>query len=86
MTTRVSEAVARPLRTAPQGGLAWAITEGVDAFFWNMDERQYGVAIVLLTIIISFIQTTIEDGLGKAILRDVPDASPVVGDEETPNV
>lgn len=82
MATRVSEAVARPVRTATQGGLSWAVVEGIDAFFWNMDERQYGVAIVLLGILFSFIQTAIEDGLGKAFLRDLPDTGvPVVEDE-----
>lgn len=80
----VSDRVARPLRTAPQGGLAWAITEGIDAFLWDMDDRQYGVLVVLLTMTVSFIQSTVENGLGKAFLRKVetpPVETPVIDNE-----
>lgn len=80
--TRISEAVARPLRTAPQGGAAWAFTEGIDAFIYDMNDRQYGISIVLLTMLFSFIQTAIENGIGKAFLRSVPPYStPVVDDD-----
>ena len=82
MSNTVSEAVARPVRTATQGGLAWALVETTDAFIWNMDDRQYGVAIVLLGILFSFIQTAIEDGIGKAFLRDLPpQPQPILEDE-----
>lgn len=83
--TTVSEAIARPLRTAPQGGLAWAVTEGIDAFIVDMDERQYGVLIVLLTMVFSFVQTAIENGIGKAFLRRLPATEqPIVDEESTP--
>lgn len=69
---KVSETTARTIRTAPQGGLAWALTEGVDAFIYNFDDRQYGIAVVLLTMLVVFIQNAIENGIGKAFLRDMP--------------
>lgn len=79
----VSESVARAGRTAPQGGLAWAISEGIDAFFYDMSDRQYGVLIVLLTMLFAFIQSAIENGIGRAFLRNVPPTkSPVVDDDE----
>ncbi len=78
---RVSDTFARPIRTAPQGGLAWVLTEFADAFFYNFDDRQYGILVVLLTILVSFIQTTVENGIGKAFLRSIPPAIvPVVDD------
>lgn len=83
----VSEATARAGRTAPQGGLAWALTEGVDAFFYDMTDRQYGVLIVLLTIVFAFVQAAIENGIGKALLRNVPPFdAPVADADETPVV
>lgn len=82
--TRISEAVARPLRTAPQGGAAWALTEGIDAFLWDMNDRQYGILVVLLTMVFSFIQVAIEDGISKAFLRNVTDTVPVVDDPTGP--
>lgn len=79
----VSETVARPLRTAPQGGIAWAVTEGIDAFFYDFSDRQYGILVVLLTMLVSFIQTTVENGIGKAFLRRVPPTqAPIVDTED----
>lgn len=81
----VSEVLARPLRTAPQGGAAWAVTEGVDAFIWNMDDRQYGILVVLLTMLFSFVQAAIENGIGKAFLRTLPDhPQPITDTDATP--
>lgn len=68
--TIVSEAVARPVRTAVQATPAWAITEGIDAFLWDMSDRQYGIAVILFTMLIGFVQNAIENGIGKAFLRD----------------
>lgn len=79
-TVTVSTTVANPIRTGVQGGLAWAVTEGLDAFHViPMDERQYGVSIVILGIAFSFIQNVTENYLGKGFLRKVPEADvPVV--------
>lgn len=81
----VSEVLARPLRTAPQGGGAWAVTEFIDAFIHNMDDRQYGILVVLLTIFFSYAQTAIENYKGKAFLRQVPPLKvPVVDKTSAP--
>jgi len=73
-TTTVSTSVANPIRTGVQGGLAWAVTEGLDAFgIIPMDERQYGVSIVLLGVLFSFIQNVVENYLGKGFMRRVPE-------------
>jgi hypothetical protein len=83
-TPMVSESLARPLRTAPQGGLAWALTEGIDAFVYDLSQQQYGIALVLLTMLFSFLQTAIEQGIGKAFLRTLPNTpEPVVGEDHT---
>lgn len=80
--TRISDAVARPLRTGPQAGAAWAVTEGIDAFLVDMNDRQYGILVVLLTMAFSFLQTITENYFGKAFLRKVPDSGTPVVDED----
>lgn len=82
----VSEVVARPIRGGIQGGAGWVATEGIDAFLWDMNDRQYGIAVVILGIVISFIQNLAENHWGKAFLRDLPDTpQPVVEDEKKEN-
>jgi len=85
MKNRISEAVARPVRTAGQGTVAWLVTEGIDSFLVDLDERQYGVAVGLLTVAFSFVQNVVENGWGKALLRDLPDeGAPVADTDDTP--
>lgn len=68
-----SQAVARPVRTAVQGGLGFAVTEFIDAFgIYDMDERQYGACAVILTVVFSGAQTLVENLWGKGFLRQVP--------------
>jgi hypothetical protein len=81
MATKVSEALARPVRTGAQGGAGWAVTEFIDAFFWNMDERQYGILIVVLTTLIGYVQVLVENYFGKALLRNIPAADVKVVDD-----
>lgn len=69
MATRISEPKARTVRTAMQASPAFAIVEGIDAWVYDMNDRQYGAAIILLTMLFSFLQTTYEDYKGRAILR-----------------
>lgn len=77
----IGENVARPLRTGVQAVPAYALVEFVDAFIHDMTERQYAAAVVLLTMLISLIQTTIENGIGKAFLRRVPPTdAPIIDD------
>lgn len=68
-TAYVSEAVARPVRTAVQATPAWIMTEAIDSFVYDMNDRQYGVLVLLITMLIGFIQTLIESKIGKAFLR-----------------
>ena len=68
----VNEAVARPVRTVTQGVLAGAILELVDSTFWDMPERTYAALLVLLTAVIGAAQVSIENGIGKAFLRQLP--------------
>ncbi len=79
--TTVSTTVANPIRTGVQGGVAWGVTEFLDAFeIVNMDERQYGVTLVLLTIVFSWLQNLVENYFGVGFLRKMPQAdAPVVG-------
>lgn len=79
MGKRVSEAVARPVRTAGQLVPAVVIVDVVDAFVTDLDERQYGVAVAALTLLISWVQTVVENHYGRALLRQVPPTTvPVV--------
>ena len=79
-TTTVSEIVARPVRTAVQMTPAALITEAVDVFIYDMDERGYTVVFGLLTLLIGYIQVGIENYSGKALLRKVPAPQPPVVD------
>lgn len=71
--TQVSEAIARPVRTLVQAAPAGVITEFIDAFLWDMSDRQYAALVVLLTLVISFGQNAWENSRGKGLfLRNVP--------------
>lgn len=72
MVNTVKDAIARPIRSAGQGGVGWVLTEAIDAFVWNMDDRQYGVSVIILGAVASFVQNTWEDHTGKGLLRKVP--------------
>ena len=65
------DSVTRPVRTAGQASLAWLVTEGVDSFFYDFDDRQYGVVLGLLTVTFSWLQVQIENHANKGLLRDV---------------
>lgn len=72
-TTRVSEAIARPARTAIQVVPSAAITEFWDAFVYDMNDRQYAALVVLLTLIFGYAQAAYENHKGKGLwLRSVP--------------
>lgn len=72
--TTVSEAVARPARTAIQSTPAFAVIEILEAFeVYNFTDRQYGITLMVLTAIVSFVQNAAENSRGKAFfLRTVP--------------
>lgn len=86
MSTRtVADSLARPIRTGMQATPALIITEGIDAFVWDMADRQYGVMVGLLTIAIGAAQNLYEDWKGKAFLREMPAPPTPITDEETPS-
>lgn len=66
----MSESLNRASRTVVQGTVAGALVEFVDAFIFDMSDRQYGAAIVALTMLLSYVQTFIEDKKGAGLLRD----------------
>lgn len=68
----VSDAVARPLRTAGQLVPAVVITDVIDTFIYDFDDRGYGVFLAALTLLIGWAQTGIENWRGKGFLREVP--------------
>lgn len=73
MSARVSQSVSRPTRTALQGSVAFGLTELLDSFgIIAMDERQYAAVLLLLTLVLSFIQSATENHFGAGFLRDVP--------------
>ncbi|QEM40896.1 MAG: amino acid ABC transporter permease [Phage AS32] len=71
-TSTVSTAVANPVRTVAQGSLAWVVAEGIDAFLYDLNERQYGVAIVAFAMVFSFVQNLVENHFGKGFFRQIP--------------
>lgn len=81
-----SQAVARPVRTATQFVPAAVVVEFIDAFLADLDGRQYAALLALLTVIVGFIQVTIEDRTGKAFLRKVPGPAVDVVETGPPSV
>lgn len=82
--SKVIDAVARPVRTGVQTGASFVIVELVDAFFYDMDDRQYGALVAALTLGLAFAQNFLENYTGKALLKEMPPKSVNVV-EEDPN-
>lgn len=58
-------ATVRGARTGIQGGAAAILLEAGEAFsMFDLDERQYAVALVLLTALLSFAQNLLEQRRG----------------------
>jgi hypothetical protein len=85
MTATVSEAVARPVRGLGQGGVGWVVVEAIEAFnIYDFTEKQYGLAVVIISALVSFLQNLLENKLGKGLLRKVPPKEvPVVDSTST---
>lgn len=66
----MSAVVNRPVRTAAQGSVAFALVEFVDAFFYDMSERQYGALVAMLVIVFSWLQVLLENQFNVGVLRD----------------
>lgn len=77
---KVSESVARPARTAIQATPAFILTQLVDSFY-NLNDTQFGLVVLVLTALISYVQTEIENHTGKGLLRNVPPTDAPVVDE-----
>lgn len=81
-TTKVSEALARPIRGVGQSGAGFVLTQLIDSTIWDMNEVQFGLVVVILGGLVSFLQNTIENYVGRAVLREVPPKEVVVVDNE----
>lgn len=82
-SSTVSEAVARPVRTAIQSGPGWVIIEIVEAYeLYDFTDRQYGVTLLVLTVVTGYIQNLLENRRGKGFfLRSIPPTQAAVGGE-----
>lgn len=71
----VSEGIARPVRGAAQSGIGFVLTDLLDEFtVWNPSTRQYGLAVLVLSVLASAAQNFAENkGWVKAFLRSVPE-------------
>jgi len=80
---RISDAVARPVRTTMQGGVGLILAQFVDAWIYDMNDVQMGSLVALLTIVLSWVQPLVEDRIGTGLMRDVPSREvPVVDNEK----
>ena len=79
--SKVSEAVARPMRGVVQSGPAFAVIEIIEAYeLYNFTDRQYGVTLIVLTSIVSAVQNFLENRRGKGFfLRTVPNTDAAAG-------
>lgn len=73
-TANINEAVARPVRGLAQGGAGYVVVDVLDQFTrWNPTTQQYGLAVIVLSGLISALQNFAENkGWIKAFLRKVP--------------
>lgn len=69
---------ANAARTTMQAGPAWVIVEFVDAFFYDMSDRQFGALVALLFIGLSYVQVVLENYAGRAFFRLPVTKAPVV--------
>lgn len=70
----MNDTLKRPTRTAVQGGVSYAVVDFVDAFnIITMDDRQFGVSVILLTIVLSWLQVLVENYFMKGFLRTPED-------------
>lgn len=67
-----SAAVRRPVRTGIQSGAGWLLVTVVTAFGVDLTAEQTAALVAVLTPLIAWLQVTIEDAVGKGVLRDVP--------------
>lgn len=54
------QSIANPARTGVQMGAAAIIVEFIDAFFYDLSERQYAALVALLILVVSFVQNLYE--------------------------
>lgn len=66
----MSETGNRSVRTAVQSGFAGISVELVDAFFYDMTDRQYGALVAFLVVIYAFVQNLVESRTGTGLLRN----------------
>lgn len=84
--TTVSEPIGRTVRTAGQLAPAAVITELVDVFFVNLDERGYAAVLAGLTLVFTYVQNAVENSKGKGWwFRQVPPTDVPVVDETSKN-
>lgn len=82
------DAIARPTRTATQAGLAFIVTDFIDAFGLlgaDLTDRQYGALVALLGVVFSAAQVLAENAAGKGLLRDVQPSQPYDPDRDDPD-
>jgi hypothetical protein len=83
MSTTVSDSVARPVRTGGQVLSSGVVTEFIDAFIYDMNDRQYLALAAVLVVVLSWAQVLVEDRLNKGLFRKVPQPEqPVVDNKD----
>jgi hypothetical protein len=64
----VRRSVARPARTAMQLVPSAVVTEFVDAFVYNLSDKQYAALAGMLLLIFSYAQNLVEERKQRALL------------------
>ena len=67
-----NSSLVNPVRTGVQAVPAMVITEAVDAFLYDMSDRQYLALAALLLLVFSWIQALVELKMGRAFLKESP--------------
>lgn len=82
--TKTSPGVARGTRTAVQGGAGLLLAEFVDTVIYDMPGAGVIILAAILGGLVSWLQVTVEDAIGKAFLREIPEPDAPVTDQANP--
>lgn len=65
----IGRVTAPVVRTAGQGGAAWAIMELIEAYeVYAFSNRQWAITLVIGTTVVSWIQNILESRMGKRLI------------------
>lgn len=82
--TRVPEPIARPTRTTVQGAIALGLVTLWSEHVDRLTRDELGMYVLVVTAVVNSLIVFIEDKTGFALLRNIPQPTAPVVDDEKP--